>query len=161
MGINMLQEFSFHYYYFYHCTTPFMSSCWCWRSNDTCYTILWFYSLHALCKIVRCQKRRNRTVQSVMSSVLLWSHMRVMSFQITGNSTVCSTTYANNKVNIKALHYWSFVMGIHRSSVDSPHKGPVCWKRFYAMPLCMYQSAVDGSMIFRGCLPVTEAQSRA
>ena len=32
---------------------------------------------------------------------------------------------ANNNENIKAAHYWPFVMGIHRSPVDSPHTGPV------------------------------------
>ena len=25
-------------------------------------------------------------------------------------------------------HYWTFVKGIHRPSVDSPHKGPVMWR---------------------------------
>ena len=30
--------------------------------------------------------------------------------------------------NIKALHYWPFVRGIHWWPVDSPHKGPVMQK---------------------------------
>ena len=33
--------------------------------------------------------------------------------------------------NIKALHYWAFVMVIHWSPVDSHHKGPVIRKAFY------------------------------
>ena len=37
---------------------------------------------------------------------------------------------ANNKGNIKALHYWPFVRGIHWLPVDSPHKGPVMLKVF-------------------------------
>ena len=32
--------------------------------------------------------------------------------------------------NIKAPHHWSYVRGIHRSPVNSPHKGPVTRKMF-------------------------------
>ena len=28
--------------------------------------------------------------------------------------------------------YWPFVRGIHRSPVDSPHKGPVAWSLMYS-----------------------------
>ena len=38
--------------------------------------------------------------------------------------------YANKKENVKVLHHWSFVSGIHRWPVDSPHKGPVMQKPF-------------------------------
>ena len=34
------------------------------------------------------------------------------------------------QVNIKALHYWPFVRGIHRSPLVSPHKVPVMQKSF-------------------------------
>ena len=50
------------------------------------------------------------------------------------NSTVCSTAYSTNiKENIKPLHSLPFARGIHRSPVDSPHKGPVMWKRSHVM----------------------------
>ena len=34
------------------------------------------------------------------------------------------------KEKIKVPCYWLFVRGIHRSPLDSPHKGPVTWKPF-------------------------------
>ena len=34
------------------------------------------------------------------------------------------------KETIKAPRHWPFVWGIHRWSVNSPHKGPVMWKMF-------------------------------
>ena len=34
------------------------------------------------------------------------------------------------KENIKAPHYWPFVWGIHRRTVDSPYKGPVMRKGY-------------------------------
>ena len=39
-------------------------------------------------------------------------------------------TQANNKGYIKAPPYWSFVRGIHRWPVDSPHKGTVMQQSF-------------------------------
>ena len=64
--------------------------------------------------------------------------MSVMSSQITDNLTICSTTclvQGDFTGKIKAPHssYWPFayVRGIfHRSSMDSPHKGPVMRKAF-------------------------------
>ena len=45
------------------------------------------------------------------------------------NSTLCLIGFqANNK---EALHYWPFVRGIHQSTSDSPHKGPVIWKHIH------------------------------
>ena len=32
-----------------------------------------------------------------------------------------------------STRYWPFMRGIHRSSVDSPHWGPVVWMRFHVM----------------------------
>ena len=48
------------------------------------------------------------------------------------NSTVCSTTHANVKENIKAPYYLPFLMGIRRQPVDSSpkrrmRKGFPCW----------------------------------
>ena len=42
-----------------------------------------------------------------------------MMYQITGDSVFRLSTR-----NIQFQHYWCFVRGIHRWSVDSPHKGP-------------------------------------
>ena len=54
--------------------------------------------------------------------------MRVMAFQMTGNSGDCSNVCLG--VHIKAPRHWRFVRGIHRWPVDSPHKGPVTRKIF-------------------------------
>ena len=48
--------------------------------------------------------------------------MSAMSSQITGFSVVYWTVSSD-------VDYWSFVWGIHRSPVDSPHKGPVRTKK--------------------------------
>ena len=52
--------------------------------------------------------------------------------------------YANINKNIKSLHKWSLVRGIHQSPVashwwlvDSPHKGPVMWKAFQCHNIIM------------------------
>ena len=31
------------------------------------------------------------------------------------------------------LHYWPFVRGIHRSPLDSPHKGQWCWALMFSL----------------------------
>ena len=57
--------------------------------------------------------------------------MCVMTSQITSNSTVYSTICSGqHQRNTEALPYWPFVRGIHRSPVNSPHKGPVTRKGF-------------------------------
>ena len=38
--------------------------------------------------------------------------------------------HLNNKENIIPPHYWPLVKGIHRWSVNSPHKRPVIWNVF-------------------------------
>ena len=56
---------------------------------------------------------------------------------------------ANNKENIKATHHWPFVRGIHRSPVDSPHKGPVMRRAFLCndviIDLLLSHMADDGA----------------
>ena len=45
--------------------------------------------------------------------------------------TVSSAWLSSNiYYDIKAMHWWSLVKGIHRSPVYSPHKGAVSWKWF-------------------------------
>ena len=52
--------------------------------------------------------------------------MSVMASKFIGKSTVCQQlVQAHNKGNIKTLHHWPIVKGIHQRPVDSPHKGPV------------------------------------
>ena len=41
-----------------------------------------------------------------------------------------SIFHSRQRRNIKALYYWSFVIGIHRWIVDSTHRGPVTWRAF-------------------------------
>ena len=56
------------------------------------------------------------------------------------NSTVCQQVVQSHNKNIIALHQWSFVKGIHRWPVDSPHMGPVMWKVFscrYIFMMCI------------------------
>ena len=38
--------------------------------------------------------------------------------------------FKSNKGNVRAPHYWPFVMGIHSWLMDSPHKGPVMLSAF-------------------------------
>ena len=56
----------------------------------------------------------------------------------------------DNKENIKALHCWPFVRGVHLSPVDSPHKGSVMRKVFHGMIL-----SSQVSQIFYQCFNVT------
>ena len=63
-------------------------------------------------------------------------HMYTMLSQITW-LFVQQLVHAYNKENIKAIHYWPFVRGIHRSPVDSPHKGPVILKAFPCRSILM------------------------
>ena len=52
--------------------------------------------------------------------------MYVIAFQITGVSSVCSTVCSGtDQRNHQSSASLAFVRGIHRWSVDSPHKGPV------------------------------------
>ena len=57
--------------------------------------------------------------------------MSMMAFQITGVSIVCSTVCsgAGHKIHQSSASL-AFVRGIHRSLVDSPHKGTVTRKMF-------------------------------
>ena len=52
---------------------------------------------------------------------VIWNHLHL-------NCLFQQLVQTINKENIKALHYWAFVRGIHWSPVDSPHKGPVMQK---------------------------------
>ena len=70
-------------------------------------------------------------------------HMSIILFQITGNPIVCLRVF-DIKENTKALCYWSFVKVIHRLPVDSPHKGPVTWKRFLGNQILKHSDIPDG-----------------
>ena len=50
---------------------------------------------------------------------------------------------ANHIENIKALHYWPFVRGIHQLLVDSPHKGPVILSHYWPFVRRIHQLLVD------------------
>ena len=54
-----------------------------------------------------------------------WLYMSDMASQIRQLDCL-----VNNKENVKCLNYWPFVMGIHRSPMDSPHKRSVMRKAF-------------------------------
>ena len=57
--------------------------------------------------------------------------MTVMSSQITGQQTVCSTLSSDKQHrNIKGPYYRPFVKGVHRWRVDSSHKGTVTQNTF-------------------------------
>ena len=75
------------------------------------------------------------------------SPMDLAIWEITHKLTTC-IVQANNK-NIKALHDWPCVRGIHRWSVDSPHKGPVMQKAFtyhYTMMTTGFPSQMSWNM---------------
>ena len=60
----------------------------------------------------------------------LWTHVTG------GNSSVSERPltvplHSPNDRQMHFLYYWPFVKGIHKSSVDSPHKGPVTWSSDY------------------------------
>ena len=72
--------------------------------------------------------------------------MSVMVSQITGVSIVCSTVGSDvDQRKHQSLASLAFVRGIHRSSVNSPHKGPVTRKCFHLM---------TSSWCVSVCLPV-------
>ena len=57
--------------------------------------------------------------------------MSVMASQITGVLIVCSAIGAGaDQRKHQSSASLAFVREIHRSTVDSPHKGPVMWKMF-------------------------------
>ena len=60
-------------------------------------------------------------------------HLGDMASQITSNSVVCSTVFANITEKIKATHHWPIVRRLHWYPVEFPHKG----KPLYLMPLWM------------------------
>ena len=67
-------------------------------------------------KLILVSKRSPNGISSVMWITLYTGHSRV---------TACAVLLYHNNV-IKWKHfprYWSFVRGIHRSPVNSPHKG--------------------------------------
>ena len=64
---------------------------------------------------------------------LQWHHNDniMITSQITGILIVCSTICSGEDQNIhQSSASLTFVRGIHRWPVDSPHKGPVMWKMF-------------------------------
>ena len=64
-------------------------------------------------------------------TTLHWCHISYRVSQITSDSTVCSTICSG----VHQRKHQSFALlalceGNHQWPVDSPHKGPVAWKRF-------------------------------
>ena len=60
----------------------------------------------------------------------------------TGNATVFfSKVQAKIKGNIKDMHHWSFMRGIHRWLVDSHHKGPPVSYTFLIRNLSLYEES--------------------
>ena len=52
----------------------------------------------------------------------------------------------NKKECIKSLHHWPFGWGIHRSPMDSPHKGSVIQKAFpYPDPIMILGEELDSA----------------
>ena len=75
----------------------------------------------------------------IARSLLSWIHaehysdviMGTMASPITSLTIVCSTAYSSaDQRKHQSLTSLAFVRGIHRSPVDSPHKGPVTRKVF-------------------------------
>ena len=65
------------------------------------------------------------------SYTLQQRQITVISSQITGRQTVCSTFSSDNQhTNIKGPYYRPFVKGIYRWRVDSSHKGTVTQNTF-------------------------------
>ena len=60
--------------------------------------------------------------------------MTTMASQITSLTLVCSTVYSGaDQMNYQSSASLAFVRGIHRWSVNSPHKGPVTQTFFHLM----------------------------
>ena len=65
--------------------------------------------------------------------------MSTMAFQITGVSRVCSTVCSGaDQRKHQSSTSLTFVRGIHRRPVDSPHKGPVTRKMFLFDDVIVY-----------------------
>ena len=55
----------------------------------------------------------------IAALTLQWHHMSILSSQITGKLTVCSTACSDRQHrNVKAFYYWSFVRWIHQWPVN-------------------------------------------
>ena len=79
------------------------------------------------------------TAENAFKRVEWRCHKSVMASEVINNSTVCSTgVFDVHKKKIKIPHHWPFVRAIHRSPVDSPHKGPVMRKCFTCHDVIMY-----------------------
>ena len=71
---------------------------------------------------------------------LKWRHMSVMVFQISAiRLFIQQLVQAHIKENTKDPHYCPFVMGIHRSPMNSHHKGSVMRKAFPFRDVIMLQ----------------------
>ena len=82
-----------------------------------------------------CELRKSYYIFALLSSLLI-SHyidaiMSTIASQITSLTIVYSTVYAGaNQRKHQSSASLAFVRGIHRGSVNSPHKGPVTRKMF-------------------------------
>ena len=65
---------------------------------------------------------------------------------------------AGGKGNTKAPHHCPFVWGIHRSPVDSPHKGPLLRKAFPCHSVVMTSDRINTTLVvLKGCFAGTWA----
>ena len=88
--------------------------------------------------------------QRVHYATLQWRQTGDMTSQITGTLTVWPTLIpANNKENIKTVHYWASVRGAYRWLVYFSTQGQECGKPFRVVtPSWKYLSAVkNGAMV--------------
>ena len=62
--------------------------------------------------------------------IYIYIHRITVASQITGLTIVYPTLYSGVDKKCQSSASLAFVRGIHRGSVNSPHKGPVTWKMF-------------------------------
>ena len=108
------------------------------------------FKIAIICLCGRIIVWSNADISSVISAwaqffIILTSHERqcVSNHQPITWLFVQRIVLVNTKWNVKAHYYWPFDRGIHRSPLDSPHKGPVMHKAPPWHDVIMYSSHID------------------
>ena len=102
----------------YASPVPVKQTYWIWQA-DNIYLMWWFICLNYTKQSTSC-------VHFFAYNGVTWTSYSLKSPVI---RHLFNSWYAPSSKNHHDLHYWSFVRGIHRWSVNSSHKGPVTRKK--------------------------------
>ena len=85
---------------------------------------------------------------------LQWSHNERHGVSVTGVLIVCWTVYSGaDQIKHQSSVSLAFVRGIHRSPVDSPHKGPVTRRKYPFDDVIMWSHRFSWAAVKRKLVP--------